>query len=591
MEWQGWFTLSLMVAALAVLILSRVGPHIVMMAVLALLSISGVLSAGEALSGFSNSGLITVACMFVVAAGIHASGGVDMLVNRVLGKPQGVRGALTRIFGPVVLLSAFLNNTPVVATMIPAIHAWSRKIRIPASKLMIPLSYSAILGGTLTLIGTSTNLVVNGQYQELTGEAGLSLFSITAVALPVVLVGLAFIWLVFPRLLPDRSEKRAFANLREFTLEVAVAPGGPLVGQSVEQAGLRSLDRVYLVEIERNGTIVTAVPSEEILRDGDRLVFAGDTEAISDLLRINGIIPSPENGHSDTLNLDRAERCLVEAVVSPHCDAVGHAIRDARFRDRYGAVVLAVARSGERVKGNLGNIVLEAGDTLLLEARPAFVSRQRYNKDFLLINDLDKTQPRHERAWLAWGILLAIVVAAGTGLTSMLNAALVGAGLMVVTGCCSVSQAEKSLDLTVILTIAASFALGAALQKTGVSGWIAHAIVDLSAGTPWLLLLLTYLAVSILTEIITNNAAAVLMLPIVLEVTERASLQHEPFIFAIMIAASASFATPLGYQTNLMVYGPGGYRFSDFLRVGVPMNLLIGVITLAVLLLGWPLER
>jgi di/tricarboxylate transporter len=590
-EWQGWFALSLMVAALAVLILTRIGPHIVMMAVLALLSISGVLSPDEALAGFANSGLITVACMFVVAAGIHASGGVDMLVNRVLGKPKGVRGALTRIFAPVVLLSGFLNNTPVVATMIPAIHAWSRKINIPASKLMIPLSYSAILGGTLTLIGTSTNLVVNGQYQQLTGEAGLSLFSITAVALPVVLVGLAFIWLVFPRLLPDRSEKRAFANLREFTLEVAVAPGGPLVGQSVEQAGLRSLDRVYLVEIERNGNIVTAVPSEEILRGGDRLVFAGDTEAISDLLRINGIIPSPENGHSDTLNQNRAERSLVEAVVSTHCDAVGHAIRDARFRDRYGAVVLAVARSGERVQGNLGNIVLEAGDTLLLEARPAFVSRQRYNKDFLLINDLDKSQPRHERAWLAWGILAAIVLAAGTGLTSMLNAALVGAGLMVVTGCCSVSQAEKSLDLTVILTIAASFALGAALHKTGVSAWIAHAIVELSAGTPWLLLLLTYLAVSILTEIITNNAAAVLMLPIVLEVTERAGLQHEPFIFAIMIAASASFATPLGYQTNLMVYGPGGYRFSDFLKVGVPMNLLIGAVTLVTLLLGWPLVR
>jgi di/tricarboxylate transporter len=173
----------------------------------------------------------------------------------------------------------------------------------------------------------------------------------------------------------------------------------------------------------------------------------------------------------------------------------------------------------------------------------------------------------------------------------MLNAALVGAGLMVVTGCCSVSQAEKSLDLTVILTIAASFALGAALHKTGVSAWIAHAIVELSAGTPWLLLLLTYLAVSILTEIITNNAAAVLMLPIVLEVTERAGLQHEPFIFAIMIAASASFATPLGYQTNLMVYGPGGYRFSDFLKVGVPMNLLIGAVTLVTLLLGWPLVR
>jgi len=590
-EWQGWFSLSLMVAALAVLILTRIGPHLVMMAVLTLLSLSGVLSAGEALAGFANAGLITVACMFVVAAGVHASGGVDMLVSRVLGRPKGVRGALARIFAPVVLLSGFLNNTPVVATMIPAIHAWSRRIHIPASKLMIPLSYTAILGGTLTLIGTSTNLVVNGQYQQLTGEEGLSLFAITPVALPVVLVGLAFIWLVFPRLLPDRSEKTAFANLREFTLEVAVDPSGPLVGQSVEQAGLRSLDRVYLVEIERNGNIVTAVPSEEKLKGGDRLVFAGDTEAISDLLRINGIVPSPENGHSDTLNLDRAERCLVEAVVSPHCDSVGHAIRDARFRDRYGAVVLAVARSGERVQGNLGNIVLEAGDTLLLEARPAFVSRQRYNKDFLLINDLDKSQPRHERAWLAWGILAAVVLAAGSGLTSMLNAALVGAGLMVMTGCCSLSQAEKSLDLTVIVTIAASFALGAALEKTGVSGWIAHGIVEFSAGTPWLLLLLTYLAVSVLTEIITNNAAAVLMLPIVLEVTERAGLNPEPFIFAIMIAASASFATPLGYQTNLMVYGPGGYRFSDFLRVGVPMNLLIGAVTLITLLLGWPLVR
>ncbi|WP_407659242.1 SLC13 family permease [Marinobacterium weihaiense] len=591
MEWQGWFALGSMLAALAVLVLTRTGPHIVMMAVLALLSISGVLTPNEALAGFANSGLITVACMFVVAAGIHSSGGVDLLVHKVLGRPEGVRGALGRIFAPVVLLSGFLNNTPVVATMIPAIHAWSRKINVPASKLMIPLSYSAILGGTLTLIGTSTNLVVNGQYQQLTGEAGLSLFSITAVALPVVLVGVLFIWLVFPRMLPDRSDKRAFANLREFTLEVAVAPDGPLVGQTVEQAGLRSLDRVYLVEIERKGNIVTAVSSEEKLQGGDRLVFAGDTEAISDLLRINGIVPSPENGHSDTLNQDRAERCLVEAVVSTHCDAVGHAIRDARFRDRYGAVVLAVARSGERIQGNLGNIRLEAGDTLLLEARPAFVSRQRYNKDFLLINDLDKTQPRHERAWLAWGILAAVVLAAGTGLVSMLNAALVGAGLMVVTGCCNVAQAEKSLDLTVILTIAASFALGAALQKTGVATFLADGILDLSAGTPWLLLILTYLAVSVLTEMITNNAAAVLMLPIVLEVTEKAQLNQEPFIFAIMIAASASFATPLGYQTNLMVYGPGGYRFTDFLKVGVPMNLLVAVVTLTTLLLGWPLVR
>src|SRR5690606_18639253 len=352
---------------------------------------------------------------------------------------------------------------------------------------------------------------------------------------------------------------------------------------------LRQLRRVYLIEIERKGTILSAVSSEEILQGGDRLVFAGDTEAISDLLRINGLEPSPENGHAAPLTVDRAERRLVEAVVSPHCSAIGQAIRDARFRDRYGAAILAVARNGERVKGNLGTIKLEAGDTLLMEARPAFVTRQRFNKDFLLINDLDAEPPRHERAYLAWGILLTVVVLAGFDIISMLNASLIGAGLMLVTGCCSAGQAEKSIDLSVLITIGASFALGAALQKTGVATYLAENIIFLSGGTPWLMLVLSYLTVSVLTEIITNNAAAIVMLPIVLQITENAGLNNEPFVFAIMMAASASFATPLGYQTNLMVYGPGGYKFTDFLRIGLPMNLIVGMTALTVLLVFWPL--
>lgn len=591
MEWQGWLSLALTFAALAALTLTRIRPHIVMIGVLTILSVTGVLTANEALAGFANPGLITVAAMFVVAAGIHGSGGVDLLVNKALGRPKSTRGAMSRMFTPVVLLSGFLNNTPVVATMIPAINVWSRKISIAPSKLMIPLSYSAILGGTLTMIGTSTNLVVNGQYQALTGSDGLSLFSITAVSLPVVIGGLIFMWLFFPKWLPDRSDKKAFANLREFTLEVTIDPAGPLVGRTVQQAGLRHLKRIYLVEIERNGTILTAVSSEEHLQGGDRLVFAGDTEAVSDLLRVHGIIPSPENGSSDTLSKDRAERRLVEAVVSPSCSAVGSAIRDARFRARYGAVVLAVARNGERVKGNLGTIKLAAGDTLLLEARPAFVSRQRHNKDFLLINDLESEPPRHDRAYLAWAILFGVVGAAGLGIISMLNGALIGAILMLATGCCSISQAEKSLDFGVIITIAASFALGAALEKTGVAASIAHNIIALSDGKPWLMLILIYIVVSTLTETITNNAAAILMLPIALEITASAGLNDEPFLFAIMIAASASFATPLGYQTNLMVYGPGGYRFSDFFKVGLPMNVVIGVLTVSVLLIGWPLTK
>ncbi|MCG8518000.1 MAG: SLC13 family permease [Pseudomonadales bacterium] len=566
------------------MVTGRVAPHLVMLGVMVLLSVSGIIDANLALAGFSNTGLITVVAMFVVAAGIHHSGGVDLVVQHLLRSPRSVRSAQARIAVPVSLLSGFLNNTPVVATMIPAVHAWSRKIGISPSKLMMPLSYSAILGGTLTLIGTSTNLVVNGQYQQLTGEAGFSVFSITAVGLPVAVIGLAAMLLVLPRMLPDRKDQQKFGSMREFTLEVAVAFDGPLVGKSVGEAGLRELERLYLVEIERDGSVVTAVPSEERLCGGDRLVFAGDTQAISDLLRINGIVPSVHDDEP-SLSKDRAERCLVEAALSPQSDVLGLTIRDARFRDRYGAVVLAVARGGERVSGNLGNIRLRPGDVLLLEARPAFISRQRYNKDFLLINDLGTETPRHDRAYVSWGILVVLVGAAALGWLSMLNAALLGAGLMIATGCCSVGQAQKAVDVPVILTIASSFALGGALQVTGAAELVAAQILSVSAGHPLLTILLVYLAVSVLTEVITNNAAAVLMIPIVLSMTASLGVESEPFVIAVMMAASASFATPLGYQTNTMVFGPGGYRFMDFVRIGLPFNIFVGLVTVVVIAL------
>lgn len=588
MDWQAWLSLGLTLGVLAVLITTRLAPHVVLMAALTVLSVAGVLTPSEALSGFANSGLITVAAMFAVAAGLHASGGIDLLVNRLLGKPLTTRGAIIRLLLPVLPLSAFLNNTPVVATMIPAINAWSRKIGISPSRLLIPLSYGSIIGGTVTLIGTSTNLVVAGQYEALTGRNDFGIFSITLVGLAVVITGSAFMILVLPRLLPDRSARQPFANMREFTVEVAVDPNGPLTGLTVEQAGLRNLERLYLVEIIRGKSVVTAAPSEETLQAGDRLVFAGETDAITDLLRIHGL--SASMGDGTPLMEDRAERRLVEVVVSQSCAAVGETVRSSRFHDRYGAIVLALARHGERIEGNLGNIIIQPGDTMLLEARPAFVTRQRYNKDFLVVNDLDKEPPRHEKAVLSWLILAAAVLAAGAGLISMLNAALLAVGAMIVGGCLSISQAEKSLDMPVLITIAASFALGAALEKTGVAAALAENLVALSGGRPWLLLVLTYTAVTLLTETITNNAAAVIMVPLALAITQQAGLNPEPFMLAIMIAASASFATPLGYQTNLMVYGPGSYRFSDFLRAGIPMNILVGVTALITLLLFWPLQ-
>jgi len=590
MDWHGWLTVFVALGVLITLIFSRFTPDMVLMVALTILSVSGVLDAKQALSGFSNEGLITVAAMFVIAAGISATGGIEIVVNRLLGNPKSTRAALFRLVLPLIPLSAFLNNTPVVATMIPAVTRWSKRIGISPSKLMIPLSYTSILGGTLTLIGTSTNLVLNGQYQALTGKPGFELFDITWIGLPVAVVGILFMVLALPSILPDRqSAAEQFGDRKKYTFEVAVANNGPLEGVTIAKAGLRNLHRIYLVEIERHGAIVTAVSSQEKLQGGDRLVFVGETSAIVDILRINGLVAS--DNQTPVIDKEAPERCLVEAVVSQNCDSIGKAIRDSHFRNRYGAVVLAVARDGEAIKGNLGSIELQAGDVLLLEARPAFVTRQRVEKDFLLINDLEETRPNHDRATLSWLLLLGVVATATSGATSMLNAALVGAGLMVITGCCSVAEAKRSLDLTVLISIAASFALGNALQVSGAASFIAHYILAIADGNPWILLALTYITVSIITEVITNNAAALLMLPIVLAITSSQHLSPEPFLFATMMAASASFATPLGYQTNLMVYGPGGYHFKDFIKVGVPMNVIAGITTIGLIPFIWPFQN
>jgi di/tricarboxylate transporter len=590
MGWQGWLTVALTVSVLATLVaIPRLRPDLVMMGALLVLSISGILDPEEALSGFANSGLMTVAAMFVVAAAIRSSGGVDLVVERVLGRPKSARGALVRLMLPVASVSAFLNNTPVVATMIPAVLQWARRIKVPTSSLMIPLSYASILGGTITLIGTSTNLVVNGQYQALTGNPGFGLFDITPLGLAAAAAGTLFVVLAAPSLLKvRRSPDETFADTRSFTFEVAVARDGALVGKTIEQAGLRHLERIYLAEIEREDAVITAVAPEERLRGGDRLVFVGETEAIVDILRINGLVPAV--GRQPALERNVPERRLVEAVVAQQCEVVGTTIRDGRFRDRYGAVVLAVARGGEHIRGRLSSIVLQPGDLLLLEARPAAVGRLRRSRDFVLVNVLEHELPDHSRAWIAWAVLAALVAAATSGLISMLNAALLGAAAMLATRCITGGEARRSLDLPVLITIAASFALGNALEKTGAAEYLGHNIVATAGGNAWLLLALSYLSVMVLTELITNNAAAMLMLPIVLAITENAGLHDVPYVMAVMMAASASFATPIGYQCNMMVYGPGGYRFTDFLRIGVPMNLLMALVTILCIPLIWPLR-
>lgn len=585
---MGWVSLLTTAGVLITLMTTRLATDMVMLAALVFLSVSGILTAQEALSGFSNNGLVTVAFMYVIAAGINNTGGLDWVIKHLLGRPRKTRAAQSRIVGPVALLSGFLNNTPVVATFIPAIARWAKQLGLPMPVLLMTLSYAAILGGTLTLIGTSTNLIVNGLYVEMTGNPSFKLFDITRISLPVAIVGLLFLvfWLPIALRRHKGNGKKVFGDFREYTVEMAVANDGPLVGKSVQEAGLRHLRGLYLVEIERDSGLVTAVPSEERLRSGDRLVFAGDVEAIIELRQIHGLVPSTDE--QPLLAKAAPERRIVEAVVSPECLSVGSTIRESRFREKYGAVVLAIARNGRRIQGNLGNIRLEPADTLLLEARPAFVTRQKYSRDFLLINDTEEERPDHSKSWRAWVILLGVIALAATETTSMLNAAMVGAIAMLISGCLTLNLARRSLDGHVLLTIACSFALGNALGSTGAAAWLATGILSLTQGDYLLMLIGTYVLVSLMTEMITNNAAALLTLPVVLAITHAAGMPPEPFVLTLMMAASASFSTPLGYQTNLMIYGPGGFHFTDFIKAGVPLNIICGITTVTMAMLLFP---
>ncbi|SFM38440.1 SLC13 family permease [Ectothiorhodospira mobilis] len=571
---------------LAVLTLTRTAPDLVFLGGVVVLLLTGVITPAEAFSGFANEGVITIAALYVVVAGLRETGGIQWIVHALLGRPRSLRRAQWRLTAPVAFLSAFLNNTPVVGMLIPAVNEWARKLELPVSRLMMPLSYAAILGGTVTVIGTSTNLVVNGLLIQDGGE-GLGILDIAWVGVPVALAGLLFM-LVFNRhLFPDRRPVMdKIDDPREYTLEMLVEPGGPLVGRTIEEAGLRHLPGGFLMELDRQGTLLPAVSPQERLQAGDRLIFVGVVDSMADLQRIRGL--SPATGQVFKLDGHRADRVLLEMVVSDTCPIAGMTIRDGQFRNRYNAVVIAVARNGQRLHGKIGDITLRPGDTLLVEASSGFLAQHRNRRDFFLMTQIqDSAAPRHDRALVALGILIAMVATAASGLLSMLEAALAAAGGMILSGCVGMFNARASLDWSVLLTIAAAFGISAAMENTGLARDLALGITALAGELPWMNLLGVYLATALLTALITNNAAAVLMFPVSLSVAQDLGMSVLPFAVTIMFAASASFATPFGYQTNLMVFGPGGYRFSDYLRAGIPMTLLTGAVALALIPLIW----
>ena len=588
MLFEAWLTLAVIGLCFTSLVFTRFSPDIIMMGAVTILFLTGVLTTEEALKGFANEGMITVAVLYVVASGLQETGTINWLCGSLLGRPKTVPNAQLRLMTPVAVMSAFLNNTPVVAMFIPMISSWARNNGIHVSQLMIPLSYAAIIGGSCTLIGSSTNLIINSMLIKHNPEIGLAMFDLAWVGIPCVIAIIGFVVLFGQKFLPNHGSAGPDLNdVRQYSVEMMVAPESAIDGKTIDQAGLRNLAGMFLVSIERNGETIPSVGPHRILKGNDRLMFVGDVESVVDLKKIRGLeLVDEEDRHF--LN-QTVQRSLVEVVVSENCPLVGQTIRDSRFRTHYNAAIVAVARNGTHLKQKIGDIVLKTGDTLLLDARENFLEQQRFSRDFLLTSQIkDSRAVRHHLSIVSLVILTALIVSVSMQWLTMLQASMLAAGLMLLSRCTTSNVARKSVDFQVLIVIAASIALGTAVEKTGLASLAADNMIGISGNQPFVALVMVFCAAAVFTSILSNTAAAVVLFPIVIATAESLGVNAIPFVITLMIASTASFSTPISYQTNLMVYGPGGYQFRDYLKIGLPLTLLVFIITITIVPLVWP---
>ncbi|MBN2473400.1 MAG: SLC13 family permease [Pirellulales bacterium] len=624
--WHPWISL-LVTAAVFLAMWRRGGPtDLLFLGALVVVTVCGVITPDQALAGFANPAVITIGSLFVVAAGLRSTGVLDQVGYRLLGTARTATAALVRLTYVLVGVSAVVNNTPVVAMFVPVVLDWCRRRGISPSRLLIPVSYLAILGGTCTLVGTSTNIIGHGlltdAYQVEAQHAregrrryspefhaqlrGMKFWEIGQVGLPCALIGSVYLLVLGRRFLPNRTEliEQLDERRREYLVEMLVKPECRLIGKTVEEAGLRHLRGLFLVEINRSGEVIAPITPSDVIRDGDRLVFTGVVTTIVDLEKIPGLVPAADFTYAIHPQ-ERQQRHLAEAVLSRSSPLIGRTVREAAFRQRYNAAVVAVHRSGERLPSKIGDIELQAGDTLLLQTQREFTTRYRHSRDFYLVANVEGSQPRrHDRAWLALALVVALIVwlvAASmldeglvpSGLVSPAVAAITIAGLMLACRCLRPDEARSEIDLQVLVTIAGALGLGAALRESGAAERIAAALVDAISTCPrtvfpYLLLATIYALTVVFTETISNNAVAAMLFPIAVATAAAAELNPRPFVMAILLAASLSFLTPIGYQTNLMVMGPGGYQPRDYLRAGWPLTLLAAATAMVLIPMWWP---
>ena len=581
-----WITILTVLTMFTVLLLTKLRADVVFLGAISILFVTGVLNAKEAFSGFSSTSVVIIGVLFVVVSGLTHTGVLQWIVKNLLGQPESYSKAVVRLMLPVAALSSFLSNTTVVALFVGIVKMWSKKLGISPSKLLIPLSYASGMGGVCTLIGTPPNLIISGLYAENTGEA-MNVLTTTVPGLFCLFIGVLSI-IAMSKLLPNRkAPESAFESTSDYTVELEVPSDNPHIGETVNEAGLNDVRGGNLIEVVHYDEFVSPANGEEILMGGDRLIFSGQIDEILDLKQSHGLVSADH--HVFTLSEIDSSRQLRTAFVTFGSSLIGKSIGGTTFEKDNGLVLVAVARRGERIKQSPREVVLQAGDTLLLDCPPNMKINESSLTAKLHFFDSDQVPNIGKKTLISTTIMMAMVVLSALNVIPLLQCAFLAAIAMLIFRCCNVDQAMKAINWEILMVFAGSVVLGIAIQKTGIAERLAFGILDVCGDNPIVVMTAICFVGTFITEFISNTAAGAMFFPIMYQAAEKLGYEPFPFLVALMISVSSSFATPIGSPTHMLVYGPGGYRFSDFMRIGLLMNIIILAANIFIVNIIYPL--
>ncbi len=581
-----WITIVTVLGMFTILLFTKWRSDMVFLGAIGVLYVTGVLDAKEAFSGFSSTSVITVGVLFVVVAGLTHTGVLQCIVKYLLGTPKSYSKAVTRLMLPVAALSSFLSNTTVVSLFVNIVKMWSKKLGVSPSKLLIPLSYASGMGGVCTLIGTPPNLIISGLYEEKTGEA-MNILTTTIPGLFCLVVGVLSV-IAMRRLLPDRkAPESAFESTGDYTVELLVPSDNPYIGQTLAQAGLFDVKGGSLIEMRHFDEPPTLVSENEPVMGGDHLVYAGQIDELIELANSHQLVSADH--HVFSINEVDNSSTLRTAYVDFGSSLIGTTIGGSTFEKDHNVILAAVSRRGERINEAPRNVVLQAGDTLLLVCPKNFNVDTSSMSNALHFFDSADVPNIGSGTIISTLIMITMVALSAFGVMPLLQCAFLAAAAMMICRCCNMDQAMRAINWDILMVFAGSAVLGLAIQKTGIAEWLANGILDVCGTNPLVVMIAVCFVGTFITEFISNTAAGAMFFPIMYEAAEKLGYDPFPFLVALMVSVSSSFATPIGSPTHMLVYGPGGYRFSDFMRIGLLMNIIILAANILIVNIVYPL--